>query len=75
MMSVKKMIDLYVRYGVAEETWKMLYEMTCHGLISQNNWSKFADTCASWECEGNSIVDGEGNMIYTVDEYGYWQKA
>ena len=75
MMSVKKMIDLYVRYGVDEETWKMLYEMTCHGLISHENWSKFADTCASWVCEGNIIIDGDEKVIYTVDESGYWQKV
>lgn len=75
MMSVKKMIDLYVRYGVDEETWKMLYNMTCHGLISRENWLKFADTCTSWVCEGNIIIDGEGNVVYRTDESGYWQKV
>lgn len=75
MMSVNAMIDLYARYGAAEETWGMLYNMTIHGLISSDNWSKFFDTCASWECEGNVIVDGDGNVVYHIDDNGFWVKA
>lgn len=75
MMSVNAMIDLYVRYGVAEETWGMLYNMTIHDLISSDNWSKFSDICASWECEGDVIVDGDSNVVYRLDENGFWVKA
>lgn len=75
MMSVKKMIELYVNYSVDEETWEMLYSMTCHGLISRENWIKFYDTCASWGIEGNTIIDGDGNVVYMIDDNGYWKKA
>lgn len=75
MMSVKKMIELYVNYSVDEETWEMLYSMVCHGLISRENWIKFYDTCASWIIEGNTIIDGDGNVIYMIDDNGYWKKV
>lgn len=75
MMSVKKMIDLYVQYGVDETTWNMLYEMTCHGLISRDNWSKFSDICKSWAIDGNAIRDGDGLMVYRTDANGFWHKV
>lgn len=75
MMSVKKMIELYVNYSIDEETWNMLYSMVCHGLISRENWIKFSDTCASWIIEGNTIIDGDGNVVYMIDDNGYWKKV
>ena len=74
MLSVKKMIELYVNYGVDGGTWKMLYAMMCHGLISRENWIKFSNTCESWINEGNTIIDGEGNTVYVLDN-GYWKKV
>lgn len=75
MMSVKRMIDLYVEYGVDEDTWNMLYEMTIHGLISRDNWAKFFDICHSWVIDDNAIRDGDGLMVYRLDEKGYWHKV
>ena len=75
MMSVKRMIDLYVEYGVDEGTWNMLYQMTCHGLISRDNWVKFSDICASWFIDGDAIRDGDGLMVYRIDEKGLWKKV
>ena len=75
MMSVKKMIELYVNYGIDEETWNMLYSMVCHGLITRDNWIKFSDICASWVIEGNTIIDGDGNVVYMIDDNGYWKKV
>lgn len=76
LMSVNAMIDLYVHYGVDEETWKMLYEMACHHLISADNWIKFSDTCKSWTVEGNRIIDtATARTIYMTDEFGFWEKA
>ena len=75
MMSVNTMIDLYVRYGLAEETWYMLRNMAMHNLISQDNWTKFYETCVSWECYGDVILDDDGNVVYRIDEDGFWVKA
>ena len=75
MMSVKAMIDLYVRYGVEQETWTMLYSMHAHGLISLENWEKFYNTCKGWERDGNAIRDEDGIIIYRTDEDGYWHKV
>lgn len=75
MMSVKRMIDLYVEYGVDEDTWNMLYEMSIHGLISRDNWIKFFNICASWFIDGDAIRDGDGLMVYRIDEKGLWKKV
>lgn len=45
VMSVKSMIETYVNYGLDSTTWEMLYNMTCHNLISHDDWMKFANTC------------------------------
>lgn len=74
-MSVKKMIDLYVQYGVDVETWKMLYSMTCHGLISRENWVKFAKACHGWYMLGDNILNEYDEVIYTADKDGYWKKV
>lgn len=84
MMSVKKMVDLYVSFGLYEETWRMLFSMTSHGLISYDNWIKFYNKCHSWTwCDDeeklvngqNTIIDGDGNLIYYYDENGCLVKA
>lgn len=76
-MSVKKMIEMYVRYELDERTWKMLYEMVCHGLISGENWIKFYTTCCDWrmtdDCQG--IENGEGKLIYARNAYGFLEKV
>lgn len=75
MMSVKKMIDLYVRYDVDECTWDMLYNMTCHGLISRDNWIKFSNICSGWVLDGTSIRDQDGLLVYRIGEDGCWHKV
>lgn len=73
MMSVKAMIDLYIRYNLSEETWGMMYSMTCHGLISDDNWKKFFDTCKGWEFAGEDeteVIDENGKVIFRYDELG-----
>lgn len=75
-MSVKKMIELYVTYELDETTWTMLYQMTCHGLITRSNWEKFYETCADWQFsfDGNDIEDKDGKIIYTRDRNGFMVK-
>ena len=77
MMSVKRMIDLYLTYGLDERTWNMLYNMACHDLISRVNWSKFFETCKGWQFSdsGNEIIDGDGTILYYYDDNGNLVKA
>ena len=77
MMSVKKMIDLYVEYGLDETTWDMLREMSYHGLISRENWVKFFETCKGWYFneETNTIDDSETEKtVYAYDDNGNLHK-
>jgi hypothetical protein len=77
MLSVKKMIDLYVSYELDETTWNMLYNMVNHGLISSENWEKFYTTCKGWSFEenGQTIEDENGKVIYRRNENGYLVKV
>ena len=77
MMSVKKMIELYVTYELSEETWNMMREMTYHGLISLDNWDKFYNRCKDWYMndEMSAIVDGNGKVLYQRDDQGYLKKV
>lgn len=74
MMSVKRMVALYVEYGLNERTWNMLYDMYAHGLISYENWSKFFYTCRGFEYseDGQKIIDTCRNdrVICEANEYG-----
>lgn len=76
-MSVKKMVELYVTYELSEETWSMMYQMRCHGLISYENWVKFYEKCKAWHItdDGQSIEDENGKIIYTRDANGFLVKA
>ena len=78
VMSVEAMVDMYVTYGLEDETWDMMYHMVNHGLISRENWLKFFEKCKSWEFDdsGNNIVDGiTGEVLYTYDENGNLKKV
>lgn len=77
MMSVKKMIELYVSYELCEETWDMLYKMAMHGLISRDNWTKFWETCKGWSLDedGRHIIDGDEKVVYKRDGNGFLVKA
>lgn len=76
-MSVKKMIELYVANELNEDTWNMMYQMTCHGLITNNNWVKFHDKCHGWVMseDGQSIEDWDGTILYTRNADGFMVKA
>lgn len=75
-MSVKKMVDLYLNYGLDERTWNMLYEMTCHGIIPADNWRKFHEKCADWSFseDGNEVLNAYGDVLYHYDDNGYLVK-
>ena len=77
MLSVKKMIDLYVSYELSEDTWDMLRNMSLHGLISSDNWRKFFDKCKDWSMDDDwqRIIDADGNTIYKRDKDGFLVKA
>ena len=77
VMSVRAMIDMYVEYGLEEDTWNMMYEMAFHGLISRENWSKFYETCRGWtfDEEINGIYDSKTDtVVYLYDANGNLHK-
>lgn len=78
VMSVKAMIDLYIRYNLCDDTWNMMYEMTLHGLISNDKWKKFFDTCKGWHFVGDEeteVADENEKVIYRYDEIGCLVRA
>lgn len=80
MMSAKKMIETYVRFGLDEATWNMFYQMRNHDLISYDAWVKFCETCKGYELAGeleDTIIDTANNnkVMYVIDENGFWVKA
>ena len=80
MLSVKKMIDIYVNHGLSEETWRMLYNMSWHNLISYDAWERFCNTCRGYEFDegdGTTIIDtaNDCKVVYKTDENGFWKKV
>ena len=77
MMSLRAMIELYLRYNLDEHTWNMLRQMSQHELISYENWKKFYETCKGWAFDesGDHVVDAEGNKLYHYDENGFLVKT
>ena len=78
VMSVEAMVEMYLNYGLEEETWNMMWNMAVHGLISHDNWVKFFEKCKSWTFDDsrNNIVDGiTGEVLYTYDENGNLKKV
>lgn len=77
MMSVKKMIDLYIANELSETTWNMMYQMRNHGLISWDNWTKFFNKCEGWSLsrDGQSVEDADGRIIYTRNADGFLVKV
>ena len=73
MMSVKKMIETYVRYECSNETWIMFYQMRLHDLISDDNWDKFTRKCKGWYVDESGIRDSENNdeLVYVRDARGF----
>lgn len=68
-MTLKKMVDLYLKYNVSDDTWNMLREMTFHGLIPRETWCKFFEKCKGWRVDGDYIVDGD-TPIYEYTDHG-----
>ena len=73
MMSVKKMVETYVRYECSNQTWKMFYLMRCHNLISEDSWDKFTRKCKGWYVDEDGIrdMDDDDKLVYTRDADGY----
>ena len=76
-MTVKKMIELYVRYELDDKTYEMFWLMTCRGLITRNNWRKFSNICANWCLDDTQmeIIDGFGHTLYRRDRSGFFEKS
>lgn len=78
MMTAKAMEEMYVTYGLDEKTWDMLYNMTCHGLITRTNWDKFYDKCHGYTFgndEHTTIVNHHLVTVYRMDDHGFFKST
>lgn len=78
MMTVKAMEEMYVTDGLDEKTWDMLYNMTCHGLITRTNWDEFCDKCKGYTFGNNeqtTIVNEHQVPVYRMDEDGFFKST
>lgn len=80
VITVKRMIETYVAYGLSEDTWKMFYNMYCHNLITNDDWNKFFNTCRGLQFDNDdnfTIIDTDNNdiVVYEADEYGMFHKV
>lgn len=79
IISVKSMIETYVRYGLDGTTWEMFYDMACHNLITQDAWIEFTNICSGWvfDDKGFNIIDTNDNckVIYNLNDKGDWVKV
>lgn len=78
MLSLKKMVELYVQYELDEDTWDMLRMMRFHGLISSDNWTKFYEKCGSWhkDVDDMVILDEYDKPVYVRNVYtGLFEKC
>ena len=75
-MTVKKMIELYVHYELDLDTYRMMWMMCNHGLISRANWNKFATICAGWHFDEDMmyILDETERAVYRRDVHGLMSK-
>lgn len=75
-MNAKKMEEMYVYYGLDEETWDMFEAMRRHGIISETVWRRFYERCKDLELVYDVVIHAEtGRVAYVMDGNGVWQKA
>ena len=79
VMTVKSMIETYVKFELSEDTWNMFLQMAIHELISYETLTKFFMKCKGWVLsnDGNEIIDFDNNdmIVYKRDEFGHFVKA
>ena len=77
-MNAKKMEELYVYYGLDEDTWDMFAAMRRHNIISENVWIRFYGRCKDLvfdEVDGVIIHAETGRAAYVMDDCGAWHKV
>lgn len=77
-MNAKKMEEMYVYYGLDEDTWNMFVAMRRHGIISETVWNRFYKRCKDLEfgeADGVIIHAETGCAAYVMDDCGAWNKA
>lgn len=80
VLTAKSMVEIYVNYGLSKDTWEMFYNMTCHGLISGENWTKFSEICIGLQydsVDGRTIIDtsDNGKVVYEMNNDGFYIKV
>lgn len=78
VMTVKSMIETYVKFELSEDTWNMFLQMANHDLISCETWTEFFMKCKGWVLsnDGDAIIDFDNNdmIVYKRDDSGHLVK-
>lgn len=77
MLSLEKMVSIYVSDDLDERTWDMFNLMCGHGLIKSDVWEKFYEKCHDWtlSCDERYILNYSGDILYRRDGFGSWVKC
>ena len=78
IISAKTMEEIYVTYGLDEDTWNMFCNMKYHGLINDSVWFEFYDKCHGYTYGDDSqttIVNEHLVTVYRMDEQGFMKRT
>lgn len=77
-MNAKKMEEMYVYYGLDDDTWNMFAAMRRHDIISEEVWNRFFERCkdlAFGEVDGVIIHSETSRVAYVMDDCRAWHKV
>lgn len=77
-MNAKKMEEMYVYYGLDEDTWNMFAAMRRHDIISYDAWNRFYERCKDLvfgDVDGVIIHAETERAAYVMDCNGVWNKV
>lgn len=80
VISLERMIEIYVNSELDNDTWNMFREMHVHDLISESRWLKFYFRCSNlvFNDDRTEIIDitnEDSKVIYKRNENGHLVKA
>ena len=80
VISLERMIEIYVKSELDIDTWNMFREMCIHDLISDSLWEKFYLKCFNWVFNDDNteiidITNEDAKVIYRRNENGHLVKA
>ena len=80
VISLERMVDIYVKSELDLNTWNMFRDMCIHDLISDRTWEKFYLKCLNWVFneDQTKIIDitrEKMKVVYKRDNNGHLVKA